>query len=400
MMEQNIAEFEYLALVVNYNEFLGRTILKKEYFSSDKNKILFGIIKNEYDEEKVLNFSKLNEHKDFDFEYYDNLLNNNKYTSGREKQFKILEKKIIEQFKDRILKKVIGDYNGDLEDFYKKVEKIKELNIQENEYITSEDMIRVLEEDKAQIKLGFTDLDKVLYISQTDFVILAGGTGTGKTTFALNLLSNLSKEYQCVYFNMEMSKKTLYKRLAAIETGIEITKFNNIGELQEKEAKLLYSKIASIEERKIIIVNNSQTIENIEKVISSINDERKIVVILDHIGLINGEGTSLYEKMTNIAKKIRAICLDYDCTIFGLCQLSRESQKEDRRPKLQDLRDSGEIEQSARKVLLLYNKDARKQNDIKDVEILVAKNDDGSCIVEDFKFNTLKQRFGEVGNNG
>ena len=291
MMEQNIAEFEYLALVVNYNEFLGRTILKKEYFSSDKNKILFGIIKNEYDEEKVLNFSKLNEHKDFDFEYYDNLLNNNKYTSGREKQFKILEKKIIEQFKDRILKKVIGDYNGDLEDFYKKVEKIKELNIQENEYITSEDMIRVLEEDKAQIKLGFTDLDKVLYISQTDFVILAGGTGTGKTTFALNLLSNLSKEYQCVYFNMEMSKKTLYKRLAAIETGIEITKFNNIGELQEKEAKLLYSKIASIEERKIIIVNNSQTIENIEKVISSINDERKIVVILDHIGLINGEGT-------------------------------------------------------------------------------------------------------------
>ena len=74
--------------------------------------------------------------------------------------------------------------------------------------------------------------------------------------------------------------------------------------------------------------------------------------------------------------------------------------KGNRRPKLQDLRDSGEIEQSARKVLLLYNKDARKQNDIKDVEILVAKNDDGSCIVEDFKFNTLKQRFGEVGNNG
>lgn len=397
MMEQNIAEYEYLALVINYNDLLKRTIIKKEYFEG-KDKVLFEIITKEYKKNNALVLAELVKYNNFDLDYYIELLQNNLYSTSREKQFKILEKQIIENFKSRQLKRTIELFSGNTDEFYKQIDKIRELNVEENEYITAEDMINTLEEENSQVKLGFSDLDKALYISQNDFVILAGGTGTGKTTFALNLLSNLSKEYQCVYFNMEMSKKTLYKRLSAIETGININKFNDIRTLETREVKFLYQKISEIEERKIILINNSQNIDNIEKIISNIKDDRKIVVILDHIGLINAQGNSLYEKMTNVAKKIRGLCLDYNCTIFGLCQLSRESQKDEREPKLQDLRDSGEIEQSARKVILLYNKDYKKQIDIKDVDILVAKNDDGSCLVKNFKFDTKKQKFVEVGN--
>lgn len=391
------AEYEYLALVINYNDFLKRTIIKKEYFEG-KDKILFEIIIKEYKKNNALVLAELIKYNNFDLDYYIELLENNLYSASREKQFKILEKQIIENFKSRQLKRTIELYSGNIDEFYKQIDKIRELNIEENEYITAEDMINTLEEENSQVKLGFSDLDKALYISQNDFIILAGGTGTGKTTFALNLLSNLSKEYQCIYFNMEMSKKTLYKRLSAIETGININKFNDIRTLETREVKFLYQKISEIEERKIILINNSQNIDNIEKIISNIKDDRKIVVILDHIGLINAQGNSLYEKMTNVAKKIRGLCLDYNCTIFGLCQLSRESQKDEREPKLQDLRDSGEIEQSARKVILLYNKDYKKQIDIKNVDILVAKNDDGSCLVKNFKFDTKKQKFVEVGN--
>lgn len=391
------AEYEYLALVINYNDLLKRTIVKKEYFEG-KDKILFEIITKEYKKNSALVLTELVKYNNFDLDYYMELLENNLYNSSKEKQFKILEKQVIENFKNRQLKKIIELYSGNIEEFYKQIDKVRELNVEENEYITAEDMINTLEEKNSQVKLGFSDLDKALYISQNDFVILAGGTGTGKTTFALNLLSNLSKEYQCVYFNMEMSKKTLYKRLSAIETGININKFNDIRTLETREVKFLYQKISEIEERKIILINNSQNIDNIEKIISNIKDDRKIVVILDHIGLINSQGNSLYEKMTNVAKKIRGLCLDYNCTIFGLCQLSRESQKDERAPKLQDLRDSGEIEQSARKVILLYNKDYKKQIDIKNVDILVAKNDDGSCLVKNFKFDTKKQKFVEVGN--
>ena len=87
---------------------------------------------------------------------------------------------------------------------------------------------------------------------------------------------------------MEMSKKTLYKRLCSIETGIDITKFNNMKNFTPNELSFLYNKLDRIEERKIILINNSQSIDTIEKTISRIQSDRKIIVILDHIGLING----------------------------------------------------------------------------------------------------------------
>lgn len=394
-MSQNTTAFEYLALIVNYNDFLGKTILKKEYFEG-KDKIMFDIMLTEYNKNGMLSVSELTKYKNFDCIYFSELIDGNIYNSSKETQFKLFEKQIIENYKQREIAKIIKTYTGNNEKFFEQIEAIKKLNIEENEYIKAIDVANTLEEECTQIKLGFGDLDKSLYISENDFVVLAGGTGTGKTTFALNLLSNLSKEYQCVYFNMEMSKKTLYKRLCSIETGIDITKFNNMKTFEPKELSFLYTKLDRIEERKIILINNSQSIDSIEKTISRINTDKKIIVILDHIGLINSEGNGLYEKMTNIAKRIRSLCLDYNCTIFGLCQLSRESQKEEREPKLQDLRDSGEIEQSARKVILLYNKDCKNQNEIKNVDVLIAKNDDGNRIVKGFKFHTKKQKFTEV----
>lgn len=394
-MKQNTVEFEFLALIVNYNDFLGRTILKKEYFEG-RNRIMFDILITEYNKNNSLVVSELIKYKNFDCIYFSELLNGNIYNSSKEINFKLFEKQIIDDFKQRQIKNIINLYSGDNERFFEQIETIKKINVEENEYIKAIDVANTLEEEQIQIKLGFRDLDKSLYISENDFIILAGGTGTGKTTFALNLLSNLSKEYQCVYFNMEMSKRTLYKRLCSIETGIDINKFNDMKSFTPNELSFLYTKLDKIEERQIILINNSQNINTIEKTISRINTNKKIVVILDHIGLINSDGSSLYEKMTNIAKRIRGLCLDYNCTIFGLCQLSRESQKEEREPKLQDLRDSGEIEQSARKVILLYNKDCKKQNEIKDVDILIAKNDDGNRIVKSFKFHTKKQKFTEV----
>lgn len=396
-MKPNTAEYEYLALVINYNEFLGKTILKKEYFEG-KNKILFDVLITEYNKNGDLIVSELVKYKNFDCTYFMELLESNIYNSSRETKFKFLEKQVIEDFKNRQVKNVIKLYYEDSERLFKELDNIRNLNIEENEYIKSQDVIETLSQEKTQVKLGFTMLDSSVYIAENDFVVIAGGTGTGKTTFALNLLSNLSKEYQCVYFNMEMSKKTLYKRLCAIETGIDINKFNEFKSLEPKEMSFLYCKLDEIEARKIILINNSQNIENIEKTISRIKTDKKLVVVLDHIGLINANGNGLYEKMTNVAKSIRGMCLDYNCTIFGLCQLSRESQKEEREPKLQDLRDSGEIEQSARKVILLHNKDCNKQNEIKDVDVLIAKNDDGNRIVKAFKFHTKKQKFTEVYN--
>ena len=100
------AEYEYLALVINYNDFLGRTIIKKEYFEG-KDRLLFDIMMKEYQKSKDLVISELVKYSNFDINYYIELLNNNLYSSSRENKFKILEKQIIENFKSRQLKQII-----------------------------------------------------------------------------------------------------------------------------------------------------------------------------------------------------------------------------------------------------------------------------------------------------
>lgn len=393
-MNQNTAEYEYLSLIVNYSYFLGRTILKEEHFEG-KDRLMFRALIEEYNNSKELIVSELVKNKNFDPVYYSELMTNNLHFSNRETAFKKLERIIINNYKNRLIKIVINSYNGDVENFLKKIDIIKNIKVIENEFITAEDILNTLEKEETQIKLGLKNLDDNFRVEKNDFVIVGGGTGTGKTTFALNLLSNLSKKYKCVYFNMEMSKKLLYKRLSAIETQINIDKFNNLKGMSQNEMQIFLNKISEIDERKITLINNSQNIDNIEKIISNINDKKNIVVILDHLGLINCDGKNLYERMTNVAKKIRGICLDYDCTIIGLCQLNRDAQKKQERPTRNDLRDSGELEQSARKIILLHNKDADNQKDIKDINLLIAKNDDGYFLEMEMKFHTKTQKFYE-----
>ena len=260
-------------------------------------------------------------------------------------------------------------------------------------------MLDVLNKDNSQIKTGYQILDKHLRIEQNDLVVLAGGTGTGKTSFALNLLSRMSKNNKCVYFNMEMSEKTLYKRLTAIQSGIEITKLNNFKSLNSEELNKINFAISEIEKREIILINGKQTLDNLSKTLHSIDSDKPLLVFLDHIGLIKTKGSNLYEKMTNIAKEIRILCFECNCTVIALCQLSRESQRRGEQPKLQDLRDSGEIEQSARKVMLLHNEDLNNKNRVKQVAIYVAKNDDGVCFCTKTNFDVYTQKIAEIERN-
>jgi replicative DNA helicase len=139
-------------------------------------------------------------------------------------------------------------------------------------------------------------------------------------------------------------------------------------------------------------------IKEIKRTIAGIKSKKHIVAFVDHIGLVKTSGNSLYEKMTNVAKELRSISLNYDCTLIGLCQLSRESQRTNAEPKLQDLRDSGEIEQSARKVIMLHNVSKNPQDRYQNINVIIAKNDDGNKITKKFKVDKYIQRFEEDWN--
>lgn len=392
-MNNYTLEYELLALIVNYPELLEKNILKKEYFIGE-DRIMFEAILTEYKKHKVILAENLNKYNGMDINYYFRLITDNLWNTNKEIKFEELQKGIIDKYKRRKFKEITDTYNGNYEKTMEDLKNLLEINYQENSYIKSEDVMNSLLNEKKQLKLGYEGFDKELNLSQNDLLIIGAGSGTGKTAFALNLLLKLNRDYQCVYFNMEMSKDILYKRLIAIRTGISLKALNNVKNLNPNDLEKV--SIASGDLENIILINGSINTPIIKKNILNIKSDKHIVVFLDHIGLIKASGNSLYEKMTNVAKDLRTICLDCNCTIIGLCQLSRESQKSNEMPKLQSLRDSGEIEQSARKVILLYDTEKDSTSDTHDMKMIIAKNDDGSRIVKDFIFERYTQRFKEV----
>lgn len=392
-MNNDTLEYELLALIVNYPELLEKNILKKEYFIGE-DRIMFEAILTEYKKHKVILAENLNKYNGMDINYYFQLITDNLWNTNKEIKFEELQKGIIDKYKRRKFKEITDTYNGNYEKTMEDLKNLLEINYQENSYIKSEDVMNSLLNEKKQLKLGYEEFDKDLNLSQNDLLIIGAGSGTGKTAFALNLLLKLNRDYQCVYFNMEMSKDILYKRLIAIRTGISLKALNNVKNLNPNDLEKV--SIASGDLENIILINGSINTPIIKKNILNVKSDKHIVVFLDHIGLIKASGNSLYEKMTNVAKDLRTICLDCNCTIIGLCQLSRESQKSNEMPKLQSLRDSGEIEQSARKVILLYDTEKDSTSDTHDMKMIIAKNDDGSRIVKDFIFERYTQRFKEV----
>lgn len=392
-MNNETLEYELLALIINYPDLLERNILKKEYFFG-QDQILFNAILTEYKKHKVLLVENLSKYSGVNLEYYFKLQTDNLWNTNKEIKFEELQKGIIDKYKRRRFKEITDTYSGNYEKTIQDLEKLLEINYQENSYIKSEDVINSLFNEKRQLKLGYEEFDKDLNLSQNDLLIIGAGSGTGKTAFALNLLLKLCEDYQCIYFNMEMSKDILYKRLIAIKTGISLKDLNNAKKLSSNDLRKI--SVASSDLENIILINGSVNTPIVKKNILNIKTDKHIVVFLDHIGLIKASGNSLYEKMTNVAKDLRTICLDCNCTIIGLCQLSRVSQKNNEIPKLQDLRDSGEIEQSARKVVLLYDEEKDSTNENHNMKMIIAKNDDGNRVIKDFVFERYTQRFKEV----
>lgn len=388
------SEFDFLSLLIKEPRFLDLTIIKAKYLH-DKNQLMFRVLMADHKQHKEIINENLVRYKEFDSNYYIDLVDNDVFYINIDNKFKELEKAIINTYKCESAKEFIKQ-NDDFDVIYKEINELNDINDYDNEFISTNDMVSELNVKKNKISFDYPLLDKTLNLSQGDLLILAGGTGTGKTAYALNLLSRLSKNYQCVYFNMEMSKNILYRRLIALETNITLMELNDLSSLPNELKRKVKDTMDNIETRKILLINKSLTISEIYKTIAKIKQTKPMVIFLDHIGLIKSSGNSLYEKMTNIAKELRSISINYNCTIIGLCQLSRESQKNDTRPKLQDLRDSGEIEQSARKVLLLYNKDKNNQQREHQMEIIIAKNDDGmQNVIKDFTFDRYTQRFSE-----
>lgn len=284
---------------------------------------------------------------------------------------KEMEKIIIQAHKEDLLKEAYTKLkNGecDVNKYAETVKQINQLGTVKQENVTEEDLKKCLNSDNKVIKdLGFPKLQACLKMKEHDFMVIsASGTGGGKTALALNMLSELSKHYQCVYFNMEMAEEDIKERLISIESGETMETLERYKYITDKEIKNRIDEAMKEigEHKRIDIHTGAKSLEAIKATINRMDPEEHIIVFIDHIGMIRGfSRSSLYEKTTEIAKTLRAMALNHNITMIALSQVSRQQNqqgntrnRENEAPTLSRLKESGEIENSARQVIFIYFK--------------------------------------------
>ena len=397
-------ENEFLALLLNKNELFGITQIRPQYLKEKSNAKIFEYCKECYEEYQVVNPVKICEkHKDMDFIKFGDLLTETLYLNQAWKeQLKVCEESIVKFYKEDIVnamneKLARKEISYDL--FMKKMKELDDIElIRGANTINREELITNINTENVEIRLNkFNKLNNFLKLVQGDFVIIGATTGAGKSGFMLNLMNDLMERYQCIYFNMEMSKSTIYKRLISIEANIKIDDILN--PQSEYQRQLIEKTVDKIENTRIVIEHKANDIKQIKNLLVKMKDKnRHTILFIDHLGLTRADNTkSLYEQATEVAKQLRQMCLEYDCTIISASQLNRGAYQSER-PSLAMLKDSGELENSASKVILLYRDENDKTNitPINRMNIDIVKNRDGVTGYVEMEYDKTKQVFSEV----
>ena len=233
-------------------------------------------------------------------------------------------------------------------------------------------------------KTGYTLLDTITSgLNKSDLIIIAARPGMGKTSFAMNIATNVARRPNAkdvVIFNLEMSKEQLATRLLSTEALVESSSLRN-GRIQSDEWTRLAASAAFLSTFPMFIDDTaSMTVQQMKAKLRRVKDLG--LVIIDYLQLM--ESTSKSDNrvtvVSEITRQLKVMAKELNVPVILLSQLSRAVEgRNDKRPMLSDLRESGSIEQDADIVLFLYrdayyNKESTRQNVS---ECIVAKNRHG-----------------------
>ncbi len=220
---------------------------------------------------------------------------------------------------------------------------------------------------------------------RSDLIIVAARPSVGKTAFALNIAQNVGvREKETVaIFSLEMGAAQLVQRMICAEANVDAGRMRT-GFLEPDDWEKLTMAIGSLSEANIYIDDSpSVTVADIRAKCRRLKKEKGLgMILIDYLQLIHGrgKGDNRQQEVSEISRTLKQIARELDVPVIALSQLSRGvEQRQDKRPMMSDLRESGSIEQDADIVAFLYrddyyDKESEKKNII---EIIIAKQRNG-----------------------
>ena len=271
------------------------------------------------------------------------------------------------------------------------------------------DRIEELHKNKGALrglKTGFRDLDKkTAGLQKGDLIIIGARPAMGKTTFAQNLAYNIASinKKGVLFFSMEMAANEIVDRMISDVSGVDNWKMRT-GNLSDEEFAKIGDALGEMDEIPIYIDDTSSMtiVELRNKARRAVHDHDIGIIIVDYLQLIAGDGAyrgNRVMEVTEISRGLKILARELEVPVVALAQLSRNvTGRDDPRPVLSDLRESGSIEQDADLVMFLHRPDYYRQNDdnyeeTHITELLVAKHRHGAIGKIELYFHPELLRF-------
>ena len=241
--------------------------------------------------------------------------------------------------------------------------------------------------DVTGIPTGFRDLDKITAgFQRNDLIIVAARPSVGKTAFALNVAQNVATktEENVAIFSLEMGAEQLVMRMLCAEGNIDAQVLRT-GNLEADDWRKLTMAMGSLSNAGIFIDDSpGLRVNEIRSKCRRLQQEHGLgMVMIDYMQLIMGSGRgsdNRQQEVSEISRSLKALARELKIPVVALSQLSRGvEQRQDKRPMMSDLRESGSIEQDADIVSFLYREDYYdKETEMQNmIEIIIAKQRNG-----------------------
>nr|WP_289038498.1 replicative DNA helicase [uncultured Allobacillus sp.] len=270
-----------------------------------------------------------------------------------------------------------------------------------------------MDEEVTGIATGFRDLDYITSgFQKNDLIIVAARPSVGKTAFALNIAQNVAvnSDENVAIFSLEMGADQLVMRMLCAEGNIDAQRLRT-GKLQEEDWRKLTMAMGSLSNAGIYIDDTPGIkVNEIRSKCRRLKQESGLgMVLIDYLQLIQGSANSResrQQEVSEISRQLKALARELEVPVIALSQLSRGvEQRQDKRPIMSDIRESGSIEQDADIVGFLYRDDYYDQESEKEniIEIIIAKQRNGpvgtvelAFVKEYNKFVDLDRRYSEA----
>jgi len=241
------------------------------------------------------------------------------------------------------------------------------------------DYLENLTHGSVGLSSGFKSLDALITGFRPEtLTVLAGRPSMGKSTLALNIADEVSKTKNVLFYSLEMGQVQLMLKLASSHSSIHLSKIDN-SNMSDSEQEVFYKTLSSIGNQNLTIIDKGgMSIHDITSKSRQLNTEKKIdMIVIDYLQIMKYDKGREISELGNITRELKYLSKELGIPVILLSQLSRGvEQRENKRPFMSDLRSSGEIEQDADCIIMVY-RDEYYDPDSEDkglAEFIVCKN--------------------------